>query len=305
MLRSGIQHLFGQGYEANGQWRSLIADTTETINQNLVSSLENFFREEKASSGICEYANWHLLSQKTHVMSRIIFVNAMLHDYETWKRITRNTANAIETPALGNAWGYPIDGVLAAPASFRHHYTAEKAIHLMDECGVLAELGGGWGDVGYYALRYPGMHYVDFDLPEVLILASYWLCSALPDRKILLYGENEGRGNFNAWLDRYDAILMPNFCFKDMPNRSAKVFMNTRSLSEMQAETVQEYLGHISRTCASYFLHENSDTPYQALGHTEIRASTFRVEGFRVLNESLSPWKSGGGRYHEFLMART
>lgn len=181
----------------------------------------------------------------------------------------------------------------------------EKAINLMGERGVLAELGGGWGAVGYYALRYPGVHYVDFDLPEVLILASYWLCSALPDRKILLYGESDSGTDFHTWLERYDAVLMPNFCLRNMPDRSAKVFLNTRSLSEMQADTVKEYLGRISRACESYFLHENSDIRHQQLGHTEIPASSFRVEGFRVLGECLSPWKSGGGRYHEFLMGRT
>jgi hypothetical protein len=78
------QHSFGSSYEANGEWRSLIADKNATIDHNIGSSLENFFRDEKTSSGIREYAGWHLLSQKIQIMARIIFVNAMLYDYGTW-----------------------------------------------------------------------------------------------------------------------------------------------------------------------------------------------------------------------------
>jgi hypothetical protein len=32
-----------------------------------------------------------------------------------------------------------IDGTLAVPATFRHHYIAEKAVALMDGKGILAE----------------------------------------------------------------------------------------------------------------------------------------------------------------------
>lgn len=82
------------------------------------------------------------------------------------------------------------------------------------------------------------------------------------------------------------------------------VFVNTHSLSEMRPETIAEYLGQIARTCRRYFLHENSDKPYHTLGHTEIPASSFSIEGFRLLNKAMSPWKAGGGRYREFLYER-
>ncbi|MFZ0761875.1 MAG: putative sugar O-methyltransferase, partial [Candidatus Sulfotelmatobacter sp.] len=200
-------------------------------------------------------------------------------------------------------FGYFIDGTLAVPATFRHHYMAEKAVALMGGKGVLTEIGGGWGDVGFFALKFPGVVYVDVDLPEVLLLASYWLCSTLPDRKIVLYGEQDAR-TVLANMEEYDAILFPNFCLPLLPKDSTDVFVNARSLSEMRLETIQEYLGQMARICRGYFLHENSDRPQAQLGHTEIPASSFPIECFRLLSKCMSPWKAGGGRYREFLYER-
>jgi putative sugar O-methyltransferase len=236
-------------------------------------------------------------------MTRVIFVNSMLHDYRVWAELTGEKIEAVRVPWAGNPFGYFINGTLAVPASFRHHYIAEKAKVLMDGKGVLAEIGGGWGDAGFFALRVAGVHYVDLDLPEILLLASYWLCSTLPDRKIALYGEQDPQAAL-ANMENYDAILFPNFCLPLLPKNSADVFLNTRSLSEMRPETIQEYLRQIARTCRRYFLHENSDRPHLNLGHTEIPASSFSIDGFRLLNKAISPWKSGGGRYREFLYER-
>jgi hypothetical protein len=144
---------------------------------------------------------------------------------------------------------------------------------------------------------------VDIDLPEILLLASYWLCSTQPGRKIALYGEQDPKWVLDN-MENYDAILFPNFCLPLLPKDSVDVFVNTHSLSEMRAETVQEYLGQIARTCRRYFLHENSDKAAYTLGHTEIPASSFSLHGFRMLNKALSPWRAGGGRYREFLYER-
>jgi hypothetical protein len=227
----------------------------------------------------------------------------MLYDYRVWTELTGKNIDAIRVPWAGNPFGYFIDGTLAVPGNFRHQYTAAKAAALIGGRGVLAEICGGWGDVGCFALRFPAVHYIDIDLPEILLLASYWLCSILPDRRIALYGEEDCK-TVLANMEKYDVILFPNFCLPLLANNSVDIFINTHSLSEMRPETIQEYMAQIGRTCRKYFLHENSDTPYHTLGHTEIPASSFLVSGFRLLNKAMSPWKAGGGRYREFLYER-
>ncbi len=299
------QRSAGAEYQANGEWTTLIEAKLRAFRDRGTMSdvLESFFRHEDAFFGLSDYATPPYLRPRRHWMTRVLFVNSMLHDYRVWTELTGKKIEAVRSPWAGNPFGYFIDGTLAVPATFRHHYMAEKAVALMGGKGILAEIGGGWGDVGFFALRSPGVHYLDIDLPEILLLASYWLCSTLPDRKIALYGEQDCK-TVLANMENYDAILFPNFCLPFLPNDSVDVFLNTHSLSEMRPETIQEYLGQIARTCRRYFLHENSDKPYHTLGHTEIPASSFSLEKFRLLNKAMSPWKAGGGRYREFLYER-
>jgi putative sugar O-methyltransferase len=299
------QRSAGAEYQANGEWTTLIEAKLRAFRErgSMGEVLGSFFRNEDAFFGLSDYATLPYLKPHRNVMIRTLFVNSMLHDYRVWSELTGKKIESIRTPWVGNPFGYFIDGTLSVPATFRHHYVAEKAVAMMGGKGVLVEIGGGWGDVGFFALRFPSVHYVDIDLPEILLLASYWLCSTLPGRKIALYGEEDAK-TVLANMEKYDAILFPNFCLPFLPKDSADVFVNTRSLSEMRPETIQEYLGQIVRTCRRYFLHENSDRPQSQLGHTEIPASSFSVEGFRLLNKAISPWKAGGGRYREFLYER-
>ncbi|MHB8218057.1 MAG: putative sugar O-methyltransferase [Candidatus Sulfotelmatobacter sp.] len=293
-------------YQANGEWTTLIEAKLKAFRDrgSMGEVLGSLFRHQDAFVGLSDYATPPYLKPRRHLMTRTLFVNSMLHDYRVWTELTGKKIETIRTPWAGNPFGYFIDGTLAVPATFRHHYMAEKAVALMGGQGVLAEIGGGWGDVGYFSLNHPGVHYVDIDLPEILLLGSYWLCSTLPNRNIVLYGEQDTK-TVLANINQYDAILFPNFCLPHLPNNSVDIFLNTHSLSEMHPETIQEYLAQIGRTCRRYFLHENSDKPYHTLGHTEIPASSFSIEGFRLLNKAMSPWRAGGGRYREFVYERT
>jgi hypothetical protein len=295
----------GPEYQPNGEWTSLIEAKLKAFRDRgtLAEVLETFFRNEDAFIGLCDYATPAHLKPRGNLMKRVLFVNSMLHDYRVWIELTGKRVEEIRVPRAGNPFGYYIDGTLAVPANFRHHYVAEKAAALMGGKGVLAEIGGGWGDVGYFALRFPGVHYVDLDLPEILLLASYWLCSTLPERKLALYGEDDCR-TVLANVQDYDAVLFPNFCMPLLADEFVDVFLNTHSLSEMRPETIHVYLEQIGRICRRYFLHENSDKPFHTLGHTEIPASSFQLPGFRLLSKTMSPWKAGGGRYREFLYER-
>jgi len=296
----------GPEYQANGEWTTLIEAKLKAFRDRgaMGEVLGSFFRHEDAFVGLSDYATPPYLKPRRHLMTRVLFVNSMLHDYRVWTELTGKKIESIRAPWAGNPFGYFIDGALAVPATFRHHYMAEKAVALMGGKGVLAEIGGGWGDVGFFALQFPGVHYLDIDLPEILLLASYWLCSTLPGRKMALYGEQDSKTVLNN-IEKYDAVLFPNFCFPGLPSDSVDVFLNTHSLSEMRPETIQEYLGQIARTCRRYFLHENSDKAYHVLGHTEIPSSSFALENFRLVNKAMSPWKAGGGRYREFLYERS
>ena len=49
---------------------------------------------------------------------------------------------------------------------------------------VICDLGGGYGKLGNFLIKnFKKSCFIDFDIPEVLVLAAYYLMSAFPDKK--------------------------------------------------------------------------------------------------------------------------
>jgi len=65
---------------------------------------------------------------------------------------------------------------------------------------------------------------VDFDLPDNLIIASYYLSLAFPDRRILLYYSPDLVLD-EELLRNYDAIMMPNFMLPKLPDRAVDLLI--------------------------------------------------------------------------------
>lgn len=290
-------------YQPSGEWVSLVAKRLQLLPADvgqLTTVLENMFRNE-AVADIADRSDPKALSTSYR---KVVFANAALHDYEVWQKLVGGDIGILNAPAVGNPCGYCIGDTLVMGSTFRHHYTISRILRLLNGPGVVAEIGGGYGGCGYFALREPGVTYFDFDLPEVLLIAAFWLCSTNATANIALYGESDPKKVLGE-ATRYDAVLYPNYCLPTLGDKSVDVFFNTRSLSEMDAQAIRVYLKDISRCTRSYFFQENSDLAFQTLGHVELPASTFEVDGFRLLSKTISPWYAGAGRYREFLYMRT
>ena len=116
---------------------------------------------------------------------------------------------------------------------------------------VIAEIGGGYGKLAYCLLRdLPRFRYFDFDLPETLCTAAYYLGKCFPEKRMLLYGES---GDF----EYFDIILMPPWQIDKL--KSADLFFNKNSLGEMSADTARTYIAHIARVTRGYFFHMNHE----------------------------------------------
>ncbi len=240
------------------------------------------------------------------------FICAILQDYSSWKDLTGNTnPQALAVPAIGNPWGYMIENHLVMPGACRHNYFAHQACTLLLDipgAPVVAEIGGGFGGFAYFLLSRMDKHrYIDFDLPEILLLEQYYLMSAFPQKRFLLYGEHQVE-SFGSALESYDVILMPNFELPKLPDASVDFFINTGSLSEMDYATVEEYIDHITRTCRFYFFHDNSDQAVpKGRYHIEVPASRFPIaeKAFRRVYKAKSPWVGmGEDRCREHLYRR-
>ena len=264
----------------------------------LTQLLANFFWNGGAAG--VYWSHESLSRMRTVDRKRLILER--LSDYRHWLKSGFGAhSEALVTPDIGNPWGYLLDGRLVLLTSVRHHTYAQTILGLVEdiERPAIAEIGGGFGGAAYFLSRSRPLTYIDFDIPEVTVVATYFLLRAFPEKSFLLYGE--------APLDtalRFDFVLMPHFALPDLPDQSVDVFLNTASLSEMDYDTIAEYIVQVERTTRRFFFHENSSVARKkGGGPIEVPAHRFPVNPsvFTLVKELAAPWNKGKTRYRQYL----
>lgn len=193
----------------------------------------------------------------------------------------------LDVSNAGNQAGAFIDGVFAGPGSFFNEIYGSLLASLIEdvEHPVVADLGAGYGKLAYFILRdREAFTFIDFDLPETLCLAAYYLMKMWPEKRALLYGEGDiGRED----VARYDPVFMPSYEIEKLRPVSVDLFVNKNSPGEMTEDAVRNYVQHIARAAKSFFFHMNHESyhsPY-ADGSQRLMGYEYPVpkEEFRLL----------------------
>jgi len=304
-------------YKPGGAWKEDIeerrAEYLKTLNakdyDGLSTLLRNFYRNNGVA-GLWTHGYYDAIQNANHT-KRKEFIVSVLQDYHTAVDFVEDfEVSNLRIPSIGNPWGYVIKETLVLPTACRHYYYARHVHNLLEnvDIPVVCEIGGGFGGFAYYLLSSnKETKYINFDLPEVILIAQYFLMRDFPDKKFLLYGENEENEISDEAINKHDVILMPNFVLPNTADRAVDLFINTGSLSEMDYHTVKEYITQIARITKRYFFHDNSDRPsLNTGGHVEVVSSKFPIpkDIFKRIYKSGSLWGGGGGRYREHLYQR-
>ncbi len=193
---------------------------------------------------------------------RVTLLLAMNRTYDVWKKVTLLPDEALGYPrGVGGMHGVVVNGESVILPSFHQSYFAQKIDALLSDIPgkrTIVEIGGGFGSLAYHLFRQArgDYSYINLDIPEVGVIAAYFLMSVFPGKKILLHGE----ADLNARVIReYHIIVLPNFCIRSLPDRSADLVFNSNGLTQMHPATVREYLVQIGRICTRYFLHANNE----------------------------------------------
>jgi putative sugar O-methyltransferase len=295
------QQAAGEAFNVSNEWKPIyehhLGPVMKALSLGNVSEVQktyqNFFRDPCSTGLVGLPFNIPNLftGGKIQQKYRDYIMCDVLHRYELWRKRTHSkfTVTALSTPDVGNPFGYIIDGVFVRAGSDYHHCYSETigALLASRESQVVLELGGGFGGFAFYLLRdRPQVTYLDFDLPEAIALASYYLIKSLPQARIRLFGEFELS---QTELQTPGILLMPSFEILKMPPKSVSVSFNSYSLAEMSPGTVRVYLDEIARITSGHFLHVNHNRD-AVLG-----ADNFGVEerGFELLTRDLAGWTLG------------
>lgn len=186
-----------------------------------------------------------------------------------WFYNHRKSLSALSYPLHGNQSGAYVNGVFVGVGSFFNEIYGSLLSEVVrtESRPVVAELGAGYGKFAYFTLRnLYHFVYLDFDLPETLCLASYYLMKAFPDKRVLLYGEEPYTTATHA---RYDLIFMPPWEMAKAGERTVDLFINKNSLGEMDKNSVNAYLRGIARA-TRYFFHLNHDVVPARIGDHQV-----------------------------------
>ena len=297
-------------YQPGGEWAHYLAERQEFYDRLQIGDVEfcedrlkNFWRNELGPI-VKEYAKYEqLVRNELEFVQR--FQSNVTRNYLIWKEIHDGRIEMLDTPMVGNPWGYEIEGRLVLPKATRFHALSQQLRGLTQdvESPLVAEIGGGYGGVAYYFLRdRADATYVDFDLPETLVIAAYYLLCTLADRDIFLYGE--GQTPQGEALKDYSAVLLPNFELPNIADTCVDVFFNSFSFSEVPMDSLTEYMWQVQRVVKDYFLHNNMDRKgVLNRGFERIPASEYPIDhsAFKRLYKQFDLFHGREGDYREFL----
>jgi putative sugar O-methyltransferase len=310
-----VQKMAEPYYQVSNEWlpiynsslKEVMAALEKKDLEKLGRIYQNFMRNQCSAGlvGLPVDMNKCYFSGNISNKNKKLYLYDSLNRFWLWRNLTDKTYDiqSLDSPDIGNPFGYYIDGHFIKTGSDYQHYYATTIGRLTEsnEHRFVVELGGGYGGVAYYLIRdCKGLTYLDFDLPENLALTTYYLLSAFPDKKFLLFGEE---GLTDCKLSDYDLVLMPNFEIEKMTNLCADLVFNSYSLAEMSQETISNYVDIFNRIAKKYILHVN---------HTRnslVSADDFGIDQhkFDLIYKIPALWNAGRNLYmdeYEYLYKR-
>jgi putative sugar O-methyltransferase len=293
------QQLAPDAYKATDWWqqvrqRSLGPVTRALLTRDIAAlrkMYRNFFREP-CSSGLlgAPYGmSKAYFGGEIKDVYRRFYLSHVLYRFDYWKAQTdgRFELRDLAGPGIGNPFGVLIDGTHISVGSEYAHYCAHRVYSLLDsDTTAVAEVGGGFGGMAYYLLRdRPGVTYLDFDIPESIALASYYLLKAFPRLTFLLYGEEDLTSESIA---RADVVLMPVFELATMPAESVDVTFSSHAMSDISSEALVEYLNNIDRMTRGCILYIGNSRASESM----LDLVRQRHDSFELAETRSSGWHS-------------
>jgi hypothetical protein len=195
---------------------------------------------------------------------RRFYLSHVLCRYDYWMEQTngRSTLHDLKGPGVGNPFGVVIDGTHISVESEYAHSCAQQIRSLLGaENPIVAEIGGGFGGMAYYLLRdLQGVTYLDFDVPESIALATYYLMKSFPTLKFLLYGEED-----LSTIAQADVVLLPVFELAKMPSQSVDLTFSSHAMSDVSPKAMTEYLRNIDRMTRDCFFYMGKQRGSEAI----------------------------------------
>jgi putative sugar O-methyltransferase len=251
----------GDLYNPSSLWQKHLDKDYEIINSSIKNNdLEKFL------FFLQNFGNWKsYLGIESHDIIQKYNSNILLKSFleesifggqlNIWRYFNnnKNDFSELNMPRYGNQIGATIDGNFIVIGSFFNHIYSSilNEYSNINKKTVIAELGGGYGKFAYYFLKKnKNYSFINFDIPEVLVLSMYYLIKSFPNKQYFLFGDKIFE---NSLIDKYDLIFLPCWEIEKVNENYIDIFINKNSLGEMNPEATKNYIKYICKICKIFF----------------------------------------------------
>jgi putative sugar O-methyltransferase len=229
--------------------------------QSFEKFLRNFFRSG-GISGLWGNRDMFHNFLNASIWSDVERLAVFVRQYKAWRReVASGNLDDLNESGVGNPWGYDVDGRLVIEPAFEYHALALRIRELVagESNPVVLEIGGGFGGLARQVLRLiPGVRYLGLDLPENVIIQSWYLTRSLPRLRIGTdCAEVLNRQDWGG----LDAAILPNWALTDLRPPRLDVVVNVHSFGEMNRSTLGVYFAEINRLRPLWVFHDNLGSP--------------------------------------------
>jgi len=140
--------------------------------------------------------------------------------------------------------------------SLKWLFDLKKKIEI-NKLKIICEIGAGYGCFAEKLIKNTNAKYIIIDLPEANFVSSYYLKNFFPKKKFLLESDIKNKKLNFKMIDRHDIIIINPW--RKLPNIAIDLFINIRSMMEMDKSTIKSYFNLINQKIRinGYFLNIN------------------------------------------------
>lgn len=234
------------------------------------------------------------------------------YDFYVWmdafKYLTDRTEEDLVSDSIGNPWGCDSGHGIIKLMDPRQGIKAQSIINLINIIDkeknhkpTLLDLGSGFGgDMEKVARWYnKPLRIILSDIPVNLTSAYAFISSSIPSAKSnLIETTDELAFLLQDDINGLEFIFLPNCFIEELEDIEIDIFHNHGSLSEMDRETVEFYLGVLLKN-TNYFHEINSNRPaYLSDSHMEVSSKEFPIpESHQLISRTPTWYTPRGHRY--------
>ena len=208
-------------------------------------SWDNFRNNEISSaldnSNVTMVENKHAYSDKIkNIYSRI--ENQILPEYLPY----------LEENPIGNPFFVEIEGIRVSKSTLEYMLMLTHLTPYLEKCLTIVDIGGGYGGLsGMIKQAFPNIKCIILDLPGANAIQMYYLSKVFPNRKILTCIDLKIQNKPLHKISDFDFAILPGNCIQLLKPDSIDMYINTRSMMEMNHDIISFYFKNIKRTLRS------------------------------------------------------